>query len=304
MIRVTPVIAGGAQLGARVALKLENLQRTGSFKLRGAVRAVAALSAAQRAVGVVAASAGSHGAAMALTCARAGVRCTVVVSEAAPMVKRAAIERLGAELLVRGAGYDQAEAAAIALAAERGARFVSPFDDDDVIAGNGGDLAAEILAQVPDLARVLVAVGGGGMAGGLGAALAPRGVSMVGVQPEANCAMYHALAHGGPVADYRGGPTLADALAGDAVARRNYDLCARHLESIALVSEADIRAAIAYLYREVGTVAEPSGAAAVAGLLAGAAAPAGRGTTLAIVSGGNIEPDLLDQILAPPGAPA
>jgi threonine dehydratase len=300
MIRTTPVIAGGARLGARVVLKLENLQPTGSFKVRGAARAVAALSPAQRANGVVAASAGSHGAAMALTCARAGVPFTVVVSEAAPMVKRAAISALGAELLVRGAGYDEAEAAALALAAERGAHFVSPFDDDDVIAGNGGDLAAELAAQVPDLARVLVPVGGGGMAGGMAAALAPRGVSVIAVQPEANCAMYHALARGGPVADYRGGPTLADALAGDAVAQRNYDLCARHLESIALVSEADIRAAIAYLYREVGTIAEPSGAVAVAGILAGATAPSDHGTTVAIVSGGNIDPDLLDEILAAP----
>jgi threonine dehydratase len=302
VIRRTPLYRpsgpAGERLGPGVALKLENLQRTGSFKLRGAVRAVAALSQAQRAVGVVAASAGSHGTAMSLACAAAGVPLTVVVSEVAPMVKRAAIAAHGAELLVRGAGYDEAEAAAIALAAERGAFFVSPFDDDHVIAGNGGDLAAEILDQAADVSRVIVPLGGGGMAGGLGAALAPRGVSVIGVQPETNCAMYHAVAAGEPVADYRGGPTLADALAGDGVARRNVELCARHLASIALVSEPDIRAAIAFLYREAGTVAEASGAVGVAALLAGKVAPAGAGTTVVIVSGGNIEPDLLDEILA------
>ena len=302
MIRKTPLVrpagAAGERLGARVALKLENLQRTGSFKLRGAVRAVAALSPAHRAAGVVAASAGSHGTGMSLACARAGVPCTVVVSEVAPMVKRAAIAAHGASLLVRGAGYDEAEAVAIALATERGARFVSPFDDDDVIAGNGGDLAAEILDQAPDVARVIVPLGGGGMAGGLGAALAPRGISVVGVQPETNCAMYHAVARGAPVADYRGGPTLADALAGDGVAARNVSRCIRHLESIALVSEADIRAAVAFLYRDAGTVAEPSGAVGVAAILAGAVTPASSGTTVIIISGGNIEPDLLDEILA------
>jgi threonine dehydratase len=301
VIRRTPLCrpsgTAGERLGVGVALKLESLQRTGSFKLRGAVRAVAALSPAQRAVGVVAASAGSHGTAMSLACAQAGVPCTVVVSEVAHKVKRAAIAAHGAELLVRGAGYDEAEAAAIALAAERGARFVSPFDDDEVIAGNGGELAAEIVAQAPDVARVIVPLGGGGMAGGVGAALAPRGVSVIGVQPETNCAMYHAVAAGEPVADYRGGPTLADALAGDGVARRNVDLCVRHLASIALVSERDIRAAIAFLYREAGTVAEPSGAVGVACILAGEVAPAGAGTTVVIISGGNIEPDLLDEIL-------
>jgi threonine dehydratase len=303
VIRVTPLVrpagAAGARLGG-AALKLESLQRTGSFKLRGAVRAVAALSADQRATGVVAASAGSHGAGMALACARAGVPCTVVVSAAAPMVKRAAIAALGAELLVEGANYDEAEAIARALATRRGAVFVSPFDHDDVIAGNGGDLAAEIAGQVADLSRVIVPVGGGGMAGGLGAALAPRGVSLIGVQPETNCAMYHAIAAGGPVAGYRGGPTVADALAGDEVSERTYQLCARHLESIALVSEASIRAAVAFLYREVGVMAEPSGAVSVAGILAGAVAPAPTGTTVAIISGGNLEPDLLDEILDQP----
>jgi threonine dehydratase len=302
VIRVTPLVrpsgAAGARLGG-AALKLENLQRTGSFKLRGATRAVAALSAAQRATGVVAASAGSHGAGMALACARAGVPCTVVVSAAAPMVKRAAIAALGAELLVEGTSYDEAEVAARALAAGRGAAFVSPFDHDDVIAGNGGDLAAEIAEQASDLRRVIVPVGGGGMAGGLGAALAPRGVSVIGVQPETNCAMYDALAAGGPVAGYRGGPTVADALAGDEISDRTYRLCSRHLESIALVSEAAIRAAVAFLYREAGVMAEPSGAVAVAGILTGAVAPSG--TTVAIVSGGNLEPDLLDEILSEAG---
>ncbi|HWM85164.1 MAG TPA: pyridoxal-phosphate dependent enzyme [Kofleriaceae bacterium] len=297
MIRKTPLVRPGGRLGASVALKLENLQRTGSFKLRGATSAVAALAPDVRAAGLVAASAGGHGAGMALACARAGVRCTVVVGASSPAVKRAAIAAAGAELIVAGADYDEAEAAARRLARERGAHFVSPFDDDDVIAGNGGTLADELLEQAPDMARVVAPVGGGGLIAGLARKLAPRGVSVVGVQPETNCAMFQSLARGGPVLDYRGGPTVADALAGDAVCQLTYDICARHVESIALVADADIRRAVAFLYREVGTVAEPSGAASVAAMLAGAVAPADSGTTVLVISGGNIEPDLLDEIL-------
>jgi threonine dehydratase len=243
------------------------------------------------------ASAGNHGAGIALACRRAGVRCTVLVPASAPAVKKASIAALGAELRVEEADYDQVDAIARSLAAERGARFVSPFDDDDVIAGNGGTLAAELRSQVPDLARVVVPNGGGGLAAGLAAALAPAGIAVVGVQPESNCAMHDSLAQGRALVEYAGGATLADALAG-AICARTYDICARRLDSIALVSEADIRAAVAYLYREVGTIAEPSGAVAVAGFLAGAVVPAPAGTTVAIISGGNIDADLLDDILA------
>lgn len=297
MIRETPVVAAGAPVGARVLLKLENLQRSGSFKLRGATAAVAALSGAERAAGVVAASAGNHGAGLALACARAGVRCTVVLGASAPAVKRAAIAALGAELLIEGADYDEADVVAQELARKRGARYVPPFDDDVVIAGNGGSLAEEIRAQVPDLARVFVPIGGGGMAAGMAAALAPRGITVIGVQPEANCAMHDSLAEGRALIDYRGGPTAADALAG-AICERTYAICARHLESVALVSEQAIRRAVAYLYREIGTIAEAGGATAVAGLLSGVVSPARTGTTVVVVSGANIDGDLLDQILA------
>lgn len=300
MIRRTPLVAAAGAAGLRGALlKLECLQRTGSFKLRGAAAAVAALTDRERAAGVVTASAGNHGAAMALVCRRAGVRLTAVVGRAAPEVKRAAIAALGAELVVDGADYDEAERSARELARARGARFVSPFDDDDVIAGNGGGVAAELLAEAPDLARVLVPIGGGGLAAGLARALAPRGVTVIGVQPETNCAMHDSLAAGRPLTDYAGGPTLADALAG-ACGSRTYEICARHLDSVALVAEADIRRAIAALYREAGVVAEPGAAVGVAALMTGAVRPAPAGTTVAVVTGANIDPDLLDRILAEP----
>jgi threonine dehydratase len=301
MIRVTPLVApggaAGARLGSGVALKLENLQTTGSFKLRGAMAAVAAMTPAQRASGVVAASAGNHGAGSALACARAGVRCAVAVPSSAPAVKRAAVVALGAELLILGADYDEAEVEGKAIARERGAHFLAPFDDDDVIAGNGGTLATELLGQAPDLARVLVPVGGGGLISGLAAALAPRGVSVIGVQPENNCAMHDSLASGKALLDYRGGPTLADALAG-AICQRTFDICTRHVERIALVSEAAIRRGVAFLYRDVGTIAEPSAAVAVAALMTGAASAAPAGTTVALITGANIDAALLDDILS------
>ena len=302
MIRRTPLMPAPAPAGGGVLLKLENLQRTGAFKLRGAIRAVAALADHERRTGVVAASAGNHGAGMALACRAAGVALTVVVSEAAPAVKRAAIAAAGAELRVEGADYDQAEAAARALARARGARFVSPFDDDAVIEGNGGDLARELLAQAPGLAQVVVPVGGGGMIGGLARELAPRGVSVVGVSPAANCAMRDSLAAGRALTVYDGGATVADALAG-AVCQRTYDLCARFVDHVVAVDDVAIRRAVAWLYREAGQVVEPSGAAGVAGLLAGAvrAADPARGPTAVIVSGGNIDPALLDAILAGAG---
>lgn len=298
MVRVTPLVSIDlGDGGPSVALKLENLQTTGSFKLRGAVRAVASMGETDRRRGAVAASAGNFGAGMALACRAARVPITVVVSSATPEVKRQNIASLGANLIVTGADYDAAEAAARELARDRGARFVSPFDDDDVIEGNGGDLARELLAQAPDLACVLAPVGGGGLVGGLGRALEPRGVRVIGVQPAANCAMRDSLAVGRALVQYQGGATLADALAGG-VGERAYELVARHVESVVVVDEADIRRAMKWLYLRAGVVAEPSGAVTTAALLAGVVVPAERGLTVAVVSGGNVDAQLLDEVLA------
>jgi threonine dehydratase len=292
LVRLTPLLFN-QRLGAW--LKLENLQRTGSFKLRGAVRAVASLTPAERRAGVVAASAGNHGAGMALACARAGVSLTVVVPRGAPEVKRAAIAAAGATVDSQGDSYDQADAAARRIARERGARFVSPFDDEHVIEGNGSDLARELLAQAPDLARVVAPVGGGGLLGGLGRVLGPRGVEVIGVQTEVNCAMHDSMRRGAALVEYQGGATIAEGCDG-AVAELTFDLVRRHVARIALVSEDDIRRAVAWLYREVGTIAEPTGAVAVAGLLTGAVEAAEK--TVVVVSGGNIQPDLLDELVA------
>ncbi len=294
LVRTTPVLFGA--LAPTVGLKLENLQRTGSFKLRGAVRLVASLSPAERRAGLLAASAGNHGAGLALACREAGVPLTVVVPENTPEVKQAAIAGAGARLIRRGATYDEAESAARNMAREAGVKYASAFDDEHVIEGNGSDLAREILAQVPDLARLVTPVGGGGLIAGAGKVLAPRGIEVIGVQPEVNCAMFESLRGGHALTRYAGRPTIAEGCEG-AVAELTFELARRHVREVALVSEAAIRRAVAWLYRMAGTIAEPTGAVAVAGFLTGELSPAAGGKTVVIVSGGNIDPSALDRIL-------
>jgi threonine dehydratase len=300
LVRHTPCVAAPA-LGERVWLKLESLQRTASFKLRGAALRLDALTAEERARGVVAASAGNHGQGVALAGGHLGVRTAVVVPTAAPAVKKRAMAAYGAEVIERGGGYDEAEAAARAIAAERGAVFVSPFDDPWVIRGNGGTLAEEILADRPDVALVVCPVGGGGLIGGLATVLAPRGVRVVGVQPAANCAMAESLRDGRAYTTYAGQPTLAEGCEG-AVAEATYRLCREHGVTVALVDEAAIRRALAFAYRQLGQICEATAAVAIAGVREGVVASPARGATVVVVSGGNVEPALVDEVLREHGA--
>ncbi|HEY5088786.1 MAG TPA: pyridoxal-phosphate dependent enzyme [Polyangia bacterium] len=301
LARVTPLVpapALGRRTGADVWLKLENLQRTGSFKLRGAAARLAsvALHAGDRPRRVIAASAGNHGLGVALAARAFDVEATVLVSAQTPEFKRAGIAALGAKVEVAGASYDEAEAAARSRAeADPGLVFVSAFDDDHVIAGNGGLLAREILAQLPDVQSIVVPVGGGGLAGGIGVEVVPRGIKILGASPAANCAMRRSLDDGRAYTTYAGGPTLAEGLEG-AVSERTFAMARDYFPDIALASELQIREAIVYAYRTLGILCEASAAPALAVLLDDAAAIRGR-RTVVVITGGNIEPDLLDQLL-------
>jgi len=301
LARVTPLVpapALGRRTGADVWLKLENLQRTGSFKLRGAAARLAsvALQAGDRPRRVIAASAGNHGLGVALAARTFDVEATVLVSAQTPEFKRAGIAALGAKVEVAGATYDEAEAAARSRAeADAGLVFVSAFDDDHVIAGNGGLLAREILAQLPDVQSIVVPVGGGGLAGGIGVEVVPRGIKILGASPAANCAMRRSLDDGRAYTTYAGGPTLAEGLEG-AVSERTFAMARDYFPDIALASELQIREAIVYAYRTLGILCEASAAPALAVLLDDAAAIRGR-RTVVVITGGNIEPDLLDQLL-------
>jgi threonine dehydratase len=302
LTRVTPLVPApslGRRTGADVWLKLENLQRTGSFKLRGAAARLAAL-AIEAGNGpprrVIAASAGNHGLGVAFAARAFGIDATVLVSAQTPEVKRAGIAALGAKVEVAGGTYDEAEAVARArVAADPQLVFVSAFDDDHVIAGNGGLLAREILAQLPDVQAIVVPVGGGGLAGGIGVEVVPRGIKILGASPETNCAMRRSLEEGRAFTTYQGGATLAEGLEG-AVSERTFAMARDYFPDIALCSELGIRQAIAYAYRTLGILCEASAAPALAVLLDDASPVRGR-RTVVVVSGGNIEPDLLDELL-------
>jgi len=295
----TPAIACadlGEIAGTRVALKAECLQRAGSFKLRGALSKLAALGEGA-AGGLVAASAGNHGRAVADAARARGVTCTVFMPRDAPVSKVAAVERLGARVHLQGGSVEEALVLAQACATDTRAALVHPFDDLDVIAGQG-TVALELLEQVPDLARVLVPVGGGGLAGGVGIALrrARRQVQLIGVQARA-CAPYAQILAGaaGP-ADLAPGATIADGIAIKRPGALTLPLLRELLDGVETVSEDEIADAMVFLAEHAKLVSEGAGAVAVAVLLRGTLAPVD-GTTVAIVSGGNVDSGLLADLL-------
>ncbi len=281
------------ELGLDVYLKLECLQRTGSFKLRGALNHLLTLPDQERRRGILTCSAGNHGLGVAEAARLLGVAATVVVPENASPAKVAGLRRTGVELLLLGAGYDEAEARARELATGRGLTFVSPYNDPAVVAG-AGTVALEVLLDLPEAATIVVPVGGGGLAAGV--ALAAKAINpalrVVGAQPEASPAMHAALAAGRlvPIDD---GPTLADGLAGNVEAGSlTFPLLQRHLDDLVLVSEEAIAAAmLAYLDRH-HLVVEGAGAVGLAALQTGRIAMP-QGPVVLIVSGGNVATGVL-----------
>jgi len=304
-VRRTPLVRCAALEGNNdagpVFLKLECLQRTGSFKLRGATEAIASLPAQEREAGVVTASAGNHGAGLALAGGAAGVAVTVVVPERTPQNKQQRMLGLGAELLVQGKDYDASEAIARNLASKRGATFVSAFDDENVIRGNGGSLGEEISQQVEalgfTLGTVLAPVGGGGLIGGLANQLSPRDVSVVGCQPTNNCAMHDSVALGRALCEYEKLHTVAEGCEG-AVCERTYSIVAKHGIEIVTVSEESILDAVRFLYRECGVVAETSAGVPIAAIRTKVARCDPANATVVVISGGNIDDSALDSLLA------
>lgn len=280
--------------GASVYLKLECWQRTRSFKIRGAYNAVTALSPRDRQRGLAAASAGNHGMGVALAARESGASARIFVPADAPETKRARIASYGAELVLVDGGYDEAELRAAEWARETDAHYVHAYDDASIVAGQG-TIGLEILDDLPDVATVLVPVGGGGLVAGIGAALRGTGsrARIIGVQSEATRAMHAAFAAGGLV-PLEFGPTLADGLSGavsEISYRRAVDVC----DDLLLVTETEVRDSIAWLFRHEGVVAEGSGAVGVAALLAGRVQATG--PIVVVVSGGNIDAGKLAAIL-------
>lgn len=290
---LVPSPALSARVGRQVLLKCENQQRTGSFKLRGALFRLLSLDRDARLRGVCAASAGNHGLGIAWACRQLGIPGLVVVPHTTPTVKRSALAAMMIKLRVRGDGYDQAEAYARTLAHDAGATFISPFDDPRVIAGNGGTVGLELRAAAGEIATVVAPLGGGGLTSGL--AIALPGVQVVGVNSEASPAMARTLAEGLVFTTYPSAPTIAEGLEGG-VSPSTAALCRRHLAGVEVVSEAALRDAVRFLCREHRMVVEGSAAAGVAALLDGKL-PAGSGPLCVVVTGRNIDRERLRAIL-------
>lgn len=273
-------------------LKPENLQPIGAFKIRGATNAVARLP--EGSAGVVTHSSGNHGRALGFAAARRGIPCVVVVPDTAPEVKVAGIRATGAEVVVVSPA--ERDATSARLAKERGLELIPPFDHRDVIAGQG-TVGLEILADLSDVDTVLVPVGGGGLASGVAAAI--KGVSsttrVIGVEPELAADARESLERGEPVVwpeelTYR---TLADGVR-TCLSPLTFAHLRAHLDGIVTVTEDEIRSAVRDLARQSRLVAEPSGALTTAAYLAG---PERFGRTAAIISGGNLDPDLLAELV-------
>ncbi|PXY21219.1 threonine ammonia-lyase [Prauserella muralis] len=298
VVRMTPMEHARdleAAHGGPVHLKCENLQRTGSFKIRGAYTRIHALSDAEKERGVVAASAGNHAQGVALAAALLGTRATVFMPERAPLPKLAATKAYGADVHLHGAVLEEALAQATAFAERTGAVFIHPFDHADIIAGQG-TVGLEILDQVPDVATVLVATGGGGLVGGVASAVKALkpGVRMVGVQAEAAAAYPPSLSAGEPV---RLGSmqTMADGIAVGQPGPVTFEHVSSLVDDVLTVSEESLSRAVLNCLERRKLVVEPAGAAAVAALLEHPGAF--EAPVVAVLSGGNVDPLLLLQII-------
>jgi len=297
LIKRTPLIKNrglSAIAGGDVYLKLENEQTTGSFKLRGALNVLATLPADARNRGVVASSAGNHGLGVAYAAKHFGVQATIFVPSNAPTVKRDGIVRLGATIDTSQPDYDAAMDAAKSFAAQRGATFINPCVGEMLLAGQG-TVALEILGDIPDLATLVVNVGGGGLLGGCASlvrAVAPD-VRIVGAQSENTAAMSRSLA-AGHLVEIESVATLADGLAGQ-IDDEAFDIGRHGLDEIAVVSEAEIGRAIAWLWEEEHQRVEGAGACGVAAVLLEHVRV--RTPAAIVVSGGNIDAAKFERLL-------
>jgi len=299
LARHTPVLTSHSlseRCGGRLLLKAENLQRTGSFKLRGAVHKLSRLSDAP---GVVAGSAGNHGQSLAYAARAQGIPCEVFMPREAPVAKVAAVEAFGGIVHLEGDSVDACVTAARARAQESGAGFVHPFDDPDIILGQS-TLGLELLEDVPDIEQVVVPVGGGGLISGIAGVVKSRRaggdrVKIVGVQVDA-CAPFPESLKGNAPITATARATIADGIAIKRPGDITLPLVHRWVDDMVVVSEEDIADAMVWLLERSKLVVEGGGAVGVAAVLSGKVVPAPRGATVIVLSGGNVDPGLLAMV--------
>ncbi len=298
VVRHTPVLPSqtlSERCGAQVVLKAENLQRTGSFKVRGALNKLDAVGDTCLS-GVVCGSAGNHAQALAFAARERGVPCEVFMPALAPIAKAEGAAELGATVILGGASVDECVAAARERASAAGMVFVHPFDDADVVAGQG-TLGLELLQDIPDLATVVVPLGGGGLTSGVAIAVksAFPHVKVVGVQVDTCAAFPGSLRAGSPVG-VEAGLTIADGIAVKRPGVLTLALIAEWVDEVVVVGEDEVAEAIVLLAEKAKLVVEGAGAVGAAALLGGQAAASEVGTTCVVLSGGNVDPGLLAEV--------
>ncbi len=288
-----PVLSG--RLGVRVAAKCEHLQPVGAFKIRGAYTAVSRIPPAERARGVITYSSGNHGQAVAMAASLLGTHAVIVMPERAPAIKVAGVQRLGGEVVFAGNSSAERYERALVLASERGLAMVPPYESLDVIAGQG-TCGLEILESWPDVETILVPVGGGGLIAGIAAAVAALkpSVRVVGVEAEGAPKLARALEVGRPV-KLALAQSLADGLLPLSIGQVPFSVLSGVVREAVQVSEDEIADAVRFLHRTLQLVVEPSGAVTTAALLAERVRPTG--TTVVVVSGGNVDPELFNRLV-------
>ncbi|GAA3200269.1 threonine ammonia-lyase [Actinocorallia longicatena] len=287
-------------VGGPVYLKCENVQRTGSYKIRGAFTRISRLSAEERSRGVVAASAGNHAQGVALAASLLGSKATIFMPEGAPLPKVEATRAYGADIVFPGETFDVCLTAAQKYAEECGAVFIPPYDHHDVVVGQG-TLGLEILEDLPEVRTIVAAVGGGGLASGLAVAVksvaAERGVeapTVLGVQAKRSASFPPSLAAGRPMT-IKTSPTMADGIAVGRPGDLTYRLVSEFVDSVVTVSEESLSRALLVCLERAKQVVEPAGAASVAALMEHTYAM--KPPVVAVLSGGNIDPVLLAKVL-------
>ncbi len=287
-------------LGSPVLLKCENLQRTGSYKIRGAYNRLSLLTDEEKARGVVAASAGNHAQGVALAARELGIRATIFMPVGVPLPKLQATKDYGADVVLRGHTVDEPLRAAAEFARTTGAIFIHPFDHADIIAGQG-TLGLELYEQCPAVDTVVVPIGGGGLISGVASAIKQRAafdgrtVRIIGVQA-ANASPYPlSLEKGAPV-QITILPTIADGIAVSKPGELNFEIVRRVVDDVVTVSEDDMAQALLVLLERAKLVVEPAGAVGVAAILSGQVTASG--TTVVILSGGNIDPMIMERVIS------
>lgn len=306
VIERTPIAHSRAlseQIGSEVFLKCENLQRSGSFKVRGAYVRMAKLTEAEKAVGVVAASAGNHAQGVALAASRLGIAAHIYMPQGAALPKIAATRSHGAEVVLHGVNVDEALAEAKRYAEETGAVFVHPFDNEDIIAGQG-TLGLEILEQVPDVDTILVGVGGGGLLAGLSIAVRSleeklgKKIRIIGVQAE-HAAAYPPSLAADALVPLKKVSTIADGIAVGRPGQLPFTIIKNLVDDVHTVSEDEIARALIFLMERNKLVVEPAGSVSVAAVMSGSLKEkyGDLGTTVCLLSGGNIDPMLMLKVI-------